>query len=61
MIGWDTEWGSNMASLNLSLPDEMWTLLIHLDPRHLVRQTAFCDPQTPQYSAVLEKIFLPAN
>ena len=29
-----------MASLNLSLPDEMWTLLIHLDPRRLVRQTA---------------------
>ena len=30
---------------------------IHLDPRRLVRQTAFCDPQIPQYSAVLENGF----
>ena len=30
---------------------------INLDPRRLVRQTAFCDPQIPQYSAVLENSF----
>ena len=29
----------------------------NLDPRRLVRQTAFCDPQIPQYSAVLENNF----
>ena len=27
------------------------------NPRRLVRQTAFCDPQIPQYSAVLENSF----
>ena len=25
-----------------------------LNPRRLVRQTVFCDPQIPRYSAVLE-------
>ena len=29
----------------------------NLNPRRLVRQTAFCDPQIPQYSAVLENSF----
>ena len=29
----------------------------NLDPRRLVHQTAFCDPQIPQYSAVLENSF----
>ena len=29
----------------------------NLNPRRLVRQTAFCDPQIPQYSAVLENGF----
>ena len=30
---------------------------INLNPRRLVRQIAFCDPQIPQYSAVLENNF----
>ena len=30
---------------------------IHLDPRRLVRQTVFCDPQIREYSAVLENDF----
>ena len=29
----------------------------NLDPRRLVRQTAFCDPQIRRYSAVLENGF----
>ena len=29
----------------------------NLDPRRLVRQAAFCDPQIPQYFAVLENNF----
>ena len=29
----------------------------NLDPRRLMRQAAFCDPQIPQYSAVLENGF----
>ena len=30
---------------------------IHLNPRRLVRQVVSCDPQIPQYSAVLENDF----
>ena len=41
-------------------PVLIWTpplTLILVDPRRLVRQTAFCDPQVPQYYSVLENNF----
>ena len=45
---------SEQCDRNLDTP-------INLDPRRLVRQTAFCDPQTLSILRFSKTVFLPAN
>ena len=57
---WCVYFGVSVRTAVCLASDYNFDTPIHLDPRRLVRQTAFCDPQIPQYSAALENSF-PAN